>query len=79
MTYRVLTPLYIPDISDDGILPPAGFTKLYTHEGKIIVKFPDGTLKSLDSVGTMGTRNVTISHLSPDNAIGVDGDIWIKY
>ncbi len=79
MTYRLLTPLVIPDIVDDGVVPPTGFTKLYTHNGKLIIKFSDGSVKELDAVGTLGQRNVIISQSAPDNAQGSDGDIWMKY
>lgn len=79
MSYRLLTPIQIPEINDDGVVPPAGFTKLYVHGGKLIIKFSDGSLKELDSVGTLGQRNVIVSQSAPDNSQGVDGDIWIKY
>lgn len=79
MSYRLLTPIQIPDIADDGIIPPEGFTKLYTHNGKLIIKFHDGSIKELDSVGTLGQRDVIISQNDPDVNQGINGDIWIKY
>jgi hypothetical protein len=79
MTYRLLTPIQIPDIVDDGVTPPEGFTKLYSHNGKLIVKFSDGSVKELDAVGSLGQRDVIISQSAPDNSLGADGDIWIKY
>lgn len=79
MTYKLLTPLQIPDIADDGITPPEGFVKLYTNENKLLVKFSDGVITELYSLGTLRKRDVIVSEDMPDNLQGADGDIWLKY